>query len=523
MIQVDLEKCNGCKICEIVCQVKAIRVIKKKAQSNENCVNCAACAKVCPEGALTKDEIPQTDAVMCNYCPIACEIKPGNTGACLRYVNDSMKLIRSTPLVSYTEVADVMPKEYHPAITKPLITGIGAGTTLPDIRPAPYIVQENLDGVDCVTCVTECAFTVNGMKVKIDTDLPIGKEGSDVTYRRRRIGMVTTEEYSAPILSLGGLRTTGGENGIFSAKVVTDLANKKPVSLAVKGGAKLTIQVSQPPVIDGVTPGKIAVGCGSAIAGLFAPFFVKAADEVIILDHQITSLLSEHVAGKYFKVPSSGIALKYQKSTPGRFFGIKGNGIGGTNIINPLDIIDMEKSKVRPGSTLLVTDPIGEFHAFFEFKNGRFAEISPTPEVLKAINEIGSNCEQSKVSAMFIGGAGGASRAGITKRPLKLTEAIKERKAKLTIGGAPTFIMPGGGITFVVNVEQVKSSSFYWVPTPAVVIPMEYTMILKDYIAIGGHLEEIRPLSEVIAEMEDRKTAAQSSVREHQGSILIEG
>ena len=106
---------------------------------------------------------------------------------------------------------------------------------------------------------------------------------------------------------------------------------------------------------------------------------------------------------------------------------------------------------------------------------------------------------------MFIGGAGGSARAGITKRPLKLNEAIRERKAKLTIGGAPTFIMPGGGITFVVNVEEVKSNFFYWVPTPAVVTPMEYTMIREDYLAIGGHAQAIRPLSEVIEEMKARK------------------
>jgi len=106
---------------------------------------------------------------------------------------------------------------------------------------------------------------------------------------------------------------------------------------------------------------------------------------------------------------------------------------------------------------------------------------------------------------MFIAGAGGSARAGITKRPLKLNEAIKERKARLTIGGAPTFIMPGGGITFVVDVEQVKSPFFYWVPTPAVVAPIEYTMKKEDYIAIGGHAHAIRPLDEVIEEMKMRK------------------
>ncbi len=505
MVQIDLDKCTGCKTCEVVCQVDAIKVVKKKAQANDQCVNCAACVKVCPVNALTKSEAPATDSILCGACPIACEIKKGHTGACLRYLNDGNRLVRNIPLVFYSEVADIVPKDYLPAIAKPLATAIGAGTTSPDSRPAPYIVQSKVDGLDVVTCVTECPFTVNGIKVKIDTDLPIGEEGSDVTYRRRRVGMVTTEEYGATMLALGGLHTTAEKTGMFSVKVVTDIANRKRVPLSVKGGAKIEIQVSQPPVINGVIPGKMRVGCGSATAGLFSTFFRKAADEIIVLDHQITSLFSDHAAGRDLNTPASGIVLKYRKSTPGRYFGEKGDGLGGTNIINPLDIIDMEKSKVRPGTTLLVTETTGERYAFFRFEHGKFIEIDPTPEVLETMNEIASSCEPSRVSAMFIAGAGGSARAGITKRPLKLNEAIRERKARLTIGGAPAFIMPGGGITFVVDVEQVKSPFFYWVPTPAVVAPIEYTMRLEDYIAIGGHAHAIRPLDEVIEEMRMRK------------------
>ena len=505
MVQIDLEKCTGCKTCEVVCQVDAIKVVKKKAQADDKCVNCAACVKVCPADALTKSEIPATDTIICEACPIACEIKKGSTGACLRYINDGSRLVRNIPLVFYSEVADSLPKEYHPAIAKPLTTAIGAGTTSPDSRPAPYITQSKVDGLDVVTCVTECPFTVNGIKVKIDTDIPIGEEGADVTYRKRRVGMVTTEEYGATMLALGGLHTTSEKNGMFSVKVVTDIANRKRVPLSVKGGAKIEIQVSQPPVINGVIPGKMRVGCGSATVGLLSTFFRKAADDVIVLDHQITSLFSEHAAGRDLKAPPSGIVLRYRKSTPGRYFGEKGEGLGGTNIINPLDIIDMKRSNIRSGATLLVTETTGERFAFFRFEKGRFVEIDPTSEVLEAINEIASSCEPSKVSAMLIAGAGGSARAGITKRPLKLNEAIRARKAKLTVGGAPVFIMPGGGITFIVDVEQVKSPFFYWVPTPAVVVPIEYTMTLQDYIAIGGHTHAIRPLEEVIEEMKVRK------------------
>lgn len=506
MIQVDLEKCTGCKMCEEICQVGGIEVLNKKALANDKCVNCGACAKTCPENALEKSADLAKGIIICRYCPVCCEIKPNHTGACLRYLNDGEKIVRNIPLVFFSDVADALPNEYHPAISKPLITGIGAGTTSPDSRPAPFIMQDKVGDVDVVTCVTESPFTVNGMKVKIDTDSFVGEEGADVTYLRRRVGMVTTEEYSAALLTLGGLRTTGGDNGIFSAKVVTEIANRRRVRLAVDGGAKLELQVGCPPVIDGFTPGSIAVGCGSATAGMFSPVLARVADEVIVLDHQLTCLFTAHAVGKHHNKPPSGLELKYRKSTPGRYFGVKGDGIGGTNIKDPLEIVDMENSNIRHGLTLLVTEPTGSFYAYFRFENGRFVRIEPTSESLEAIDLIASSCESSRVSAMFVGGGGGASRAGISKRPLKLTEAIKARKAKLTIGGAPTFVMPGGGITFLVDVEQVKSGAFYWTPTPAVIAPMEYTMILKDYIDIGGHLEAIRPLSEVIAEMRERSS-----------------
>ena len=35
----------------------------------------------------------------------------------------------------------------------PLVTAVGAGTTYPDYKPAPFIVSSKIDGVDMVTVV----------------------------------------------------------------------------------------------------------------------------------------------------------------------------------------------------------------------------------------------------------------------------------------------------------------------------------------------------------------------------------
>jgi hypothetical protein len=58
-------------------------------------------------------------------------------------------------------------------------------------------------------------------------------------------------------------------------------------------------------------------------------------------------------------------------------------------------------------------------------------------------------------------------------------------------GGAPAFVWPGGGITFMVDVTRMPDRSFGYVPTPALVAPIEFTMRLDDYAALGGHLDSV--------------------------------
>ena len=58
---IDAEKCLGCKTCEKVCPVLAIRVKNRLAVvDKENCRGCAACEQRCPHYAITmvKRELP---------------------------------------------------------------------------------------------------------------------------------------------------------------------------------------------------------------------------------------------------------------------------------------------------------------------------------------------------------------------------------------------------------------------------------------------------------------------------------
>jgi NAD-dependent dihydropyrimidine dehydrogenase PreA subunit len=495
LVIVNIDKCIGCGVCVQDCPLGAIRLRKKKASVDERCSHCGACVRICPEEALSIEDISLLEALQCEACPIGCHIKDGNLGACLRYRNESGKLVRVTPLISYTEVEDVVGADPAEAIRRPLITGIGAGTTYPDCKPAPYIVRGKRCQVDVVTVVTEAPLSYSGILVKMDTDIPVGEEGAPVFAGKRKVGIVTTEQYGSKMLSIGGVNLLTGTDGLVVARTITDIANKKPVKLKVEGGSRLDIQVGQRPVIDGKAPQNMRVGCGSAALGLFSPLLVESADEVIILDSHLTGLMSEHAAGRFAGAKPSGLKLKFRKSTPGRYFGDHGKGWGGTSIIRPLDVIaDIDTKIASPGMKILITETTGQCAAMFELQqDGSLKEIPLNAEAKKAVETISSSCEPSLVSALYMGGSGGSARAGVLLYPVRLTHAVHQGKAHLTVGGSPAFVLPGGGINFMVDVQRVKGSFFYWTPTPATICPIEYTMELRDYEEMGGHMQAMRP------------------------------
>jgi NAD-dependent dihydropyrimidine dehydrogenase PreA subunit len=494
-MKIDLEKCNGCRLCEKDCPVAAVTIEAKKAIIDERCVECRTCLKVCPRDAVIDEVVAVDGAIICTACPVACQVPLGLTGACGRFSNDQGELRRNRPLLTYDDVVDLIGPEPEPVIQKPSITAIGAGGTYPDYVPAPYIVGDRREGVDVVTVVTEAPLSYSGLKVKIDTDLEVGREGADVKFEGRTVGMVETEEYGSKILAIGGVNRLTGKHGFAAARAVAAIANREAIDLRIKGGAKLTVEVGKPPVVGGQKVTKMRVGCGSATAGLFAPFFKEAADEVIVLDHHITSLFSHHAAGRCLGLEPSGLDLCFTKSTPGRYFGNHGHGWGGTDISDPIKIVSkVDTNLTKQGSTLLITETTGQNAALYQLNDkGQYEPIPLTPKVEEAIGAIAESCQASRVSAMYVAGAGGSARAGVARYPLRLTNAVHGAKAVLTCGGAPVFIMPGGGITFIVDVERVKSGAFTWVPTPATVAPIEYTMKLSDYEEMGGHVEALKP------------------------------
>ncbi len=108
---------------------------------------------------------------------------------------------------------------------------------------------------------------------------------------------------------------------------------------------------------------------------------------------------------------------------------------------------------------------------------------------------IRENCEPALATVLFMAGAGGSLRSGVTENPVRLTRSVRDALTVVTCGGAPVYVWPGGGITFMVDVTRVPENAFGYVPTPALVAPIEFTLRLSDYAALGGHMDQVRPLS----------------------------
>lgn len=457
------------------------------------------------------------DAIRCDACPVLCYIKPGRTGACDRYANDSGQLVRIDPHVvldrALSRGDSVVPfldpdREWDGRIVSgpdTFVTAIGAGTTYPDYKPAPFIISSTVQGVDMVTVVTEGIFSYCGVKLKIDTDRYLGPETNLVRAQGEPIGHVTTGEYGSQMLSLGGVRhLTGGsrKEGTVTCETLLNLCDRKPVELTIDDGATVIVQAGKAPVVDGVREDRMRVGCGSATIGMFAKQWHGKVDEVVVVDDHITGVLSEHQAGKLLGIPETGIEMKGRRSTPGRYFRVAepGTAWGGTNIDDPLSILrEFDPTIAWSGLRLLMVSTTGEHYAYFELDEAlRPVEKELPTSLNESVARIKENCEPALCTVLFMGGAGGSLRAGVTENPVRLTHSVRDALTRVTCGGVPVYVWPGGGITFMVDVSRMPEKAFGYVPTPALVAPIEFTLKLKDYAALGGYMDHVCPLDSIL-------------------------
>ena len=388
------------------------------------------------------------------------------------------------------------------------VTGIGAGTTYPDYKPAPFIVSQEVEGVDLVTVVTEGIFSYCGVKVKIDTDRHLGPETATVRAQGEAVGHVTTGEYGSQMLSLGGVHhLTGGSKaeGRVTCDTMLNLCNRKPVELAIDGGATVDRRSRQ--------------AAGHRRQGR-APHArrLRLGDD----RHVRHAMARSGRRGRRRRRPhyrrrlgapgrqGSGLGRhRHKDHRPAldaralfQGFGARASAGAARSISDPLSILGdwNEKKGARPGMSLMMVSTTGEQFAYYELDEALKPVEKPFPERLrKSVGLIEDNCEPALCTVLFVGGAGGSLRAGVVENPVNLTRSVQGLRTYVTVGGAPVYVWPGGGITLMVDVTRVPENAFGYVPTPALVAPIEFTLRRDDYLALGGHAAEIRTLDDIAA------------------------
>ncbi len=365
---------------------------------------------------------PKPVKIRCDACPVMCFIADGKSGACDRYANHAGELVRLDPLtviqsgakaVAFLDQGDNAQDWDGDVIQggRDFVTAVGAGTTYPDYKPAPFIVSQEVEGVDMITVVTEGIFSYCGVKVKIDTDRHIGDERAVVRVDGEAIGHVMTSEYGSKMLSLGGVEhLTGGskKEGRVTCDALLRLCNREPVEVTIDGGVTMVVEAGKAPIINGVPEKLMRVGCGSATIGMFAKQWHGHVDEVVVVDDHITGVLTEHEAGKGLDMTPSGIRVNGRRSTPGRYFQVAdpGTGWGGTDVEDPLTILrDADPKRAWPGLRLLMISTTGEQWAYFTLDDDLIPQPAKiTPELLVVADRIAENCEPSLCSVLFMGG-----------------------------------------------------------------------------------------------------------------------
>src|SRR3569833_216957 len=156
-----------------------------------------------------------------------------------------------------------------------------------------------------------------------------------------------------------------------------------------------------------------------------------------------------------------------RRASPCGYFQVAepGTGWGGTRISDPLSVLGpFDAKKARPGMTMLMVSTTGEHAAFYVLDEALRPVERELPADLRAsVERIQENCEPALCTVLFMGGAGGALRAGVTDNPVRLTRSVKDALTRVTSGGASLYVWPGGGFFFLVVVSLLFSGVFGFV------------------------------------------------------------
>src|SRR5258708_24261898 len=141
---------------------------------------------------------------------------------------------------------------------------------------------------------------------------------------------------------------------------------------------------------------------------------------------------------------------------------------------DPLSVLGpFDPRKAHPGTTMLMVSTTGEHAAYYELDEALKPIEKPMPVDLRlSVERIQENCEPALCTVLFMGGAGGSLRAGVTDNPVRLTRSVKDALTRVTSGRAPAYVWPGRRVNFIVDSSPLPARAFGYVSTPALATPI---------------------------------------------------
>ena len=155
------------------------------------------------------------------------------------------------------------------------VTGIGAGTTYPDYKPAPFIVsskhrrrrhghRRDRGHLQLLRRQGEDRHRPPS-RARAGGGARRGRGDRPRHHRRIRLADAVARRRASP----DRRPQEGGRRHLRRA--ARRCATSEPVELAIDGGATVVVQAGKPPVVNGKREERMRVGCGSATIGMFAP------------------------------------------------------------------------------------------------------------------------------------------------------------------------------------------------------------------------------------------------------------
>ena len=109
-----------------------------------------------------------------------------------------------------------------------------------------------------------------------------------------------------------------------------------------------------------------------------------------------------------------------------------------------------------------------------------------------------------------MGGAGGSLRAGVTENPVRLTHSVRDALTRVTCGGAPVYVWPGGGITFMVDVSRDAGTCVRLCAYSSAGCADRVHLKHQGLCRLGGYMDHVRSLDSIMDGKGRRRVSAES-------------